>query len=163
MRTLIIGLLLAAGALPVAAATAPAHQTAAPAAAVSPLGPFDQFVDALNKGDMKTAAATYTASPAIIDEFPSHYWHGPGALSAWVADYGAFSQANGQTEGRMKTEAPTYSVVGETSAYYVIPAHYIYKDHGKPAVEDGTFAVVTTREKAGWKIASWSWAGTTPK
>ena len=164
MRTLIIGfLLLAAGALPVAAATTPAQETAKPAPAVSPLEPFDRFVAALNKGDMKAAAATYTATPAIIDEFPSNYWQGAGAFSAWVDDFGAFSQASGQTDGQMLTDAPTYSVVGETSAYYVVPAHYIYKDHGKPTVEDGTFAVVTKRDEAGWKIASWAWAGTTPK
>jgi len=164
MRTLMIGfLLLAAGALPAAAATAPAPETAAPAPAASPLEPFDRFVDALNKGDMETAAATFTASPSMIDEFPSFYWQGAGAFSAWVEDFGAFSQASGQTEGQMHTDAPSYSVVGEASAYYVVPAHYIYKDHGKPAVEDGAFAVVTKRDEAGWKIASWAWAGTMPK
>jgi len=164
MRTLIIGfLLLAAGALPAAAATTPTQDTAAAAPAPSPLEPFDRFIAAVNKGDMKMAAAAFTASPSMIDEFPSYYWQGAGALSAWVNDFGAFSQASGQTDGQMHIDAPSYSVVGDTSAYYVVPAHYIYKDRGKPAVEDGTFAVVTTRDEAGWKIASWAWAGTTPK
>src|ERR1700733_2490883 len=47
------------------------------------LAPIHQFVEALNKGDMKAAAATHTAAPSIIDDVPPHQWQGADAFDKW--------------------------------------------------------------------------------
>lgn len=43
------------------------------------LVPIHQFLDAFNKGDMKTAASACASPALIIDEFPPHAWQGPNA------------------------------------------------------------------------------------
>src|ERR1700761_7361565 len=59
------------------------------------LAPFTQFVDAMNAGDAKKAAAEFTASPTIIDEFAPHIWN---SLASWVADFTKGSKAEGVTD-----------------------------------------------------------------
>src|SRR6185295_11116823 len=51
--------------------------------------PLHQFVDGLNKGDIKSAVAACADQTSIIDEFPPHAWHGTGACSKWAEDFDA--------------------------------------------------------------------------
>ena len=55
-----------------------------------------RFLDAFNKGDMKTAYASYAAGDIdIVDEFPPHRWTGPNAAHLWAADYDKNAAATG--------------------------------------------------------------------
>ena len=59
--------------------------------------PITAFVDALGKGDMKAAAATYAPDVSIIDEIAPYSWHGPKAFEAWVQDITANDKKLGLT------------------------------------------------------------------
>ena len=67
-----------------------------------------QFVDGLNKGDMKVMAASCAEQASILDEFPPHEWHGAGACAKWAADYDADAKKNGITDGVVTISAPTH-------------------------------------------------------
>ena len=56
------------------------------------LAPIHQFIDGVNKGDMKAAAAAHVAAPAILDEVAPHNWQGEGAVDKWAASFGAEMQ-----------------------------------------------------------------------
>jgi len=79
---------------------------------------------------VKTAYAPGTIT--IIDEFAPHRWLGPNAAHEWAADYDKHAAATGVTDGVVKYDAPTRSVVDGDTAYVIIPALYTYKEHGKP-------------------------------
>ena len=68
--------------------------------------PVNQFVDAFNKGDTKTAAAMCADQTSIIEEFPPHEWHGAGACLTWMNDYDADAKKNGITDGVVPSASP---------------------------------------------------------
>ena len=53
------------------------------------MGTIQRFVDAFNKGDMKSAAALCADQTSIIDDFAPHEWHGVAACSRWGKAYDA--------------------------------------------------------------------------
>jgi len=118
-----------------------------------------QFADAFNKGDTKTAAAVCADQTSIIDEFPPHIWHGAGACAKWMSDYDADAKKNGITDGLVTLNAPKHLDLNGDHAYVVIPADYTYKQNGKAVKETGsTFTVVLQKTAAGWRIAAWTWS-----
>jgi len=119
----------------------------------------EQFTDAFNKGDTKTAAATCAQETSIIDEFPPHEWHGAGACAKWMADYDADAKKNGITDGSVKLSPPKHVDVAADRAYVVVPADYSYKQKGKPVKETGSLLTVALQKSAaGWRITGWSWS-----
>lgn len=71
------------------------------------IAPIHQFIDGFNKGDTKSAFATYsTGDVTIIDEFAPHRWHGPHAAQEWAADYDKHAQATGVSDGTVEYGAP---------------------------------------------------------
>ena len=141
--------------------------------AVSPVGlaqaPGDaaatvtKFIDAFNKGDMKGAAATHvTDGASIIDEFPPHMWTGAKALESWSADFDKNAAATGVTDPLVKIGKPTRNVLSGESAYVIVPARYMYKEHGKPMAEDGQMTFALRHGADGWKINAWTWSGPNP-
>ena len=135
---------------------------AGPAAAVSDktdvMKSVSQFVDAFNKGDTKTAAAACADQTAIIDEFPPHEWHGPGACSTWMSDYDSDAKKNGITDGNVTLAKARHVDVNGDRAYVVVPASYTYKQKGKPVKETASSLTVALQKSgAGWKITGWSW------
>ena len=119
----------------------------------------NQFTDAFNKGDTKTAAATCAEQTSIIDEFPPHEWHGAGGCAKWMADYDADAKKNGITDGNVKLGTAKHVDVTGDRAYVVVPADYTYKMKGKPVKETASLLTVALQKSAsGWKITGWSWS-----
>jgi ketosteroid isomerase-like protein len=119
----------------------------------------NQFTDAFNKGDTKTAAATCADQTSIIDEFPPHEWHGAGGCAKWMADYDADAKKNGITDGSVKLSTPKHVDVTADRAYVVVAADYSYKQKGKPVKETGSLLTVALQKTAaGWRITGWSWS-----
>jgi ketosteroid isomerase-like protein len=118
----------------------------------------NQFVDSFNKGDAATAAAACADQTSILDEFPPHEWHGPGACSTWMKDYDADAKANGITDGVVTLGDPRHVDISGDRAYVVVPADYTFKMKGKPDEETGsTLTVALQKSAAGWRITGWAW------
>ena len=151
-RTLLIAIGLAA--VGVAGQAAPA--------AKGPTAPIRQFIDDFNKGDTAGAKATHVASPSIIDEVAPHAWNGPGAFDAWSRDLAKEATAHGDTGGKVTLGSTIKSQVDGDTAYVVIRATYSYDEKGQATAEPASFTFALRKQAGAWKIASWSWNGTTP-
>lgn len=118
-----------------------------------------QFVDAGQMGDMKTALATCARETAIIDEFPPYEWHGEGACERWASDFGAYAQKNDVTHGAVTLGAPVHVDVSGEHAYAVFRADYTFKLKGKEIKEiDATWTVSLHKGANGWRITGFSWS-----
>ena len=87
-----------------------------------------QFVDAFNKGDMKSLLATCADVTSVIDDLPPHEWHGAGACVKWSSDFGAFGKANEITPGAVTL--------------------------GKPRHID----ITAEHAASGWRMSAWAWS-----
>lgn len=114
-----------------------------------------QFVDAVNAGDMKKAAATHMKTSPIIDEFAPYRWN---SFGAWLGGFMADAKKNKVSDVHLTLLAPTTSRIEGNHAYEVVPNTIDVKVDGKPAQEKGIFAFALVKTKQGWRIASWSWA-----
>ena len=123
------------------------------------MAPVNQFVDAFNKGDVKTVAAMCADQTSIIDEFPPHEWHGAGACLTWMNDYDADAKKNGITDGFVTLGKPRHVDVTGDRAYVVIPANYVFKRKGVTVRESGSILTLALQKVAvGWRVTAWSWA-----
>jgi len=138
----------------------------APAALAAPKDvttPIRQFIDGFNTGDTKSAFAAYAAGDiTIVDEFAPHLWTGPHAAQDWAAEYDKHAKATGVTDGKVTYSAPTRTEIEGDLAYVVMPTKYVYKENGKPLVEEGHITVVLHAEAGGWKMRGWTWSGVKP-
>ena len=120
--------------------------------------PVRQFIDGFNKGDVKTAVAACAEQTSIIDEFPPHEWHGPGACANWANDFDADAKKNGITDGKVTLGNPRHVDITADRAYVVVPADYAYKQKGKAVKESGSLLTLALQKgAAGWRITGWSW------
>jgi len=143
----------------VAVASGAAAQTGRSQESSAVMNAVNQFVDAFNKGDAKTAAAACAEQTSIIDEFPPHEWHGAGACSKWMNDYDADAKKKGITDGLVTLGKVRHVDVAGDLAYVVVPADYAYKMSGKPVKETGSMLTLVLRKSAsGWRITGWSWS-----
>jgi hypothetical protein len=150
---------LALAAVVIAVAQAPALAQTPAAARAEVLAPVQQFVDGFNKGDTKAALAACADETSIIDEFPPHEWHGPGACAKWASDYDTDAKKNGITNGIVTLGKPTHVDITGDRAYVVIPSDYAFKQKGKPVQETGSLFTFALQEgQAGWRITGWAWA-----
>lgn len=124
-------------------------------AADDAMAPVNQFIDSLNAGDAKKAAATHMPSSPIIDEFAPHHWN---SFGAWLRGFMADSKKNKVTDVHVTLAAPTTSTVGAKEAYEVVPNTITAKVDGKPNEEKGIFTFALVKTPHGWRIASWAWA-----
>jgi len=116
-----------------------------------------QFVDALNKGDLKAAAATCAEQTSIIDDFAPHEWHGAGACGNWANDFVAFTKQNGISEARVTLTKARHADVTGDRAYVVVPATFSYKMKGKSVKEKGGLTASLQKAAAGWRMTGWTW------
>ena len=119
------------------------------------LAPFYQFADAMNAGDMTKAAAVYTPSAMIIDEFAPHIWN---SFGAWAHDADASFKAAGVTGLHIALSPASFQNVDASHGYGVVPSVLTYKVKGKPTTEKGMFTFSTAKEATGWKITGWAWS-----
>jgi ketosteroid isomerase-like protein len=123
------------------------------------LATVHQFVDGLNRGDMKTVLATCASPAVIIDDFSPHEWHGPTACADWLSAFDAENKKDGITDGLVTLRAPWHVSVTGDRGYVVVPANYTYKQRGKPVTESGSILTVALKKvAASWRITGWSWA-----
>jgi hypothetical protein len=133
------------------------------AASSDVMAPIRQFIDGFNTGDTKSAFAAYAKGDIIIiDEFTPYHWSGPDAAHAWADGYEKHATATGVTDGSVKYGSPTRTEIEGDSAYVILPATYLYKEHGKPMVEKAQLTVVLRSEGGTWKISGWTWTGEKP-
>jgi hypothetical protein len=124
-------------------------------AADDAMAPVNQFIDGLNAGNVKKAAAAHMPGSPIIDEFAPHHWN---SFDAWLKGFMADSKKNKVTDVHLVLAAPTTSTVGARQAYEVVPNTITAKVDGKPNEEKGIFTFALVKTAHGWRIASWAWA-----
>ncbi len=152
MRFLIIGALVSLSAGSVVQA-----QTTNPLVTA----PITKFIDAFNKGDMATAAATHAAQAdlVIIDEVSPFRWQGADAFKAWAADLMADGKKQGITDQKVTLSPATRLESNGTDAYVVVPAVYSFKKGGVAMRESAHMTFVLKNDAAGWLIHGWAWTG----
>jgi ketosteroid isomerase-like protein len=146
---------LLAAALIALAAVSPAF--AGKAEDEAALAPLRQFVGALNKGDIKSAAAAYAPGAVIVDEFTPYRWQGGHAFQQWLTDLETANKAAKIADAVMTLDAPRRVAVTGRRGYAVVPARYDFKQDGHPVHERGTFTVALTKTGLGWRLAAWTW------
>ena len=110
------------------------------------LTPVRQFVDGFNKGDTKMLLAACADQTSILDEFPPHEWHGPGACAKWGSDFEADAKKNGITDGVVTLGKPSHVDITADRAYVVVPANYSYKQKGKAVSETGSIITLALQK-----------------
>jgi len=116
-----------------------------------------QYFDNLDKDKLEKALSMCDSDVSILDEFPPHAWHGPTACADWWKALDAYDEKNGITDGAASLGTPWSVDVAGDRAYFVAPATYEYKQHGKPVKEShAVFTVALRRTDAGWRITGWT-------
>jgi len=142
------GLIVVLGSMPVAAS----DQNAV-------MATVHQFIDGINRGDMKMAAAACASPASIVDDFPPHEWQGPTACADWATGFVADNKKSGVTDVAVTLGKPWHEDVSGDRAYVVVPADLTYKENAKPVTESGNvFTVALKKVAAGWRITGWAWA-----
>jgi hypothetical protein len=123
------------------------------------LAPLYQFMNGLNKGNIKGALAACASPASIIDEFPPHEWQGPTACSDWLNAFNADSKKRDITDEVVTLGTPRHVDITGDRAYVVVPATYSYKQNGRPVSEVGSIWTVALRKFSnGWRMTGWAWA-----
>lgn len=125
--------------------------------------PIHQLLDGFNNNDTKAVAASYASGDVVIvDEVAPFHWSGPHANDDWGADLDKHDKAAGITDDKVNYSAATRTDVVGDSAYVVVPVVYVYKEKGKPMLEEAHMTFALHRENGAWKIAGWVWTGSKP-
>ncbi|HYL26988.1 MAG TPA: nuclear transport factor 2 family protein [Candidatus Nitrosotalea sp.] len=152
-----ISRMILAAALSLAAFGFAAPLAAAPDPGV--MAAVNQFVDAFNRGDVRSAASACAPAASIIDDFPPHQWQGANACAKWFAAYNAMAKKSGITDGIVTLGHPWHVDVTGDLAYVVAPTTFTYKVHGKPVSLNGSvFTLVLSKLDSAWRITGWAWA-----
>jgi ketosteroid isomerase-like protein len=128
----------------------------------APIATVQRFLEAFNKGDLKAAEATHAAEVAITDEFPPFHWRGREGFKAWLADLTEHDAASGITDGHMKIGDTIREETSGDGAYVVLATEYTFKQNGTPMREPAQMTFALKKEKTGWRIVGWTFAGPKP-
>ena len=119
----------------------------------------NRFIDAMNKGDVKTGIALCASPSSVIDEFPPYGWQGATACADWATDFDSFNRKSGITDPVATIGKPRHVDVTGDRAYAVVPATYTYKQKRKKVAESGSLLTVALQKSgAGWVITGWAWS-----
>jgi len=139
---------------------------AAPAAA----GPAEDatavvtdVLDKFNAGDINAFFAAHQHGALIIDEFAPYIWRGTNSAERWAGDYAKDAEKRGIVAGRVDYASPIQASSNGISAYVVVPTTYRFTQNGTKMAGKGSMTFVMTRAGKDWKIASWTYSGSTPK
>jgi ketosteroid isomerase-like protein len=124
-----------------------------------PMGAVRQYIDAFNKGDEDTMAATCAPTSSILDGMAPHVWQGPTACQDWYRDVLVTGEKE-DAKGYFVTLAePQHVDVTGDRAYVVVPATMTFKVHDKQVTQTGsTFTVALQKLPNGWRITAWAWS-----
>jgi hypothetical protein len=98
----------------------------------------------------------------IIDDFPPFHWHGRGAFKSWVADLTKYDKANGVTDGNLELGNPLRQEVSGARAYVVVASQYSFKQNGVTMREPSQMTFALAKDRHGWRIIGWTFAGAKP-
>lgn len=119
----------------------------------------NQFIDAFNKGDEKTAGALCSDITSIVDELAPYEWHGAGSCAAWMRAWDADAKTKGITGASVIAARPRHLDVVGDRAYVVLPVTYTTTFKTKTEKETASTLVITLRKRAeGWRLAAWAWS-----
>src|SRR5262245_46226510 len=127
--------------------------------ATDPVATVRQFIDSFDKGDVKAAAATHAADVAIIDEVPPYQWQGRDGFKMWLDDLTKHDTAAGVTDGNVKLGNVIREEVSGDHAYVVMASDYSFKQKGVAMHEPSQMTFALRKEKDGWRIVAWTFAG----
>jgi len=119
---------------------------------------INQYNDAFNKNDAKTANALCTSQTVIIDDFAPHAWQGATTCDDWWKALGVSDKNQGISNEIVTLGKAWHLTVTGDRGYAVYPTHYSYKLNGKAVVEQGVWTFAMKKEAGGWRIAGWAWA-----
>jgi ketosteroid isomerase-like protein len=122
------------------------------------LAVVNQWSDAFNKGDAKSALAICADQTSILDDVPPHEWHGAGACSRWLSDDAAFMTKNEITQATVAFGPARHIDITADRAYVVAPAEYSYLRQGNSVKETATVTMTLQKSATGWHITGWAWA-----
>ena len=124
-----------------------------------PMDAVRQYVDAFNRGDVKTMASTFTLRGMILDGMAPHVWHGTTAAQDWYRDVLVEGGQHGASGYVVTLSEPRHVTVTGDNAYVVVPASMTFNMRGKQVAQTGaTFTVALRKLSDGWRIAAWAWA-----
>ena len=119
-------------------------------------------LDRFNAGDINAFFQAHQDNATIVDEFAPYFWSGSGAAQRWAGDYARDAETRGISGGRVDYSAPIQANSNGTSAYIVLPTVYRFVQRGARMAGRGNMTFFMTRDGANWKIAGWTYAGSTP-
>jgi ketosteroid isomerase-like protein len=124
-----------------------------------PMSAVRQYIDAFNRSDVKTMAATFAVPGSILDGMAPHIWQGATAAQDWYRDVLLEGEQHGASGYVVTLGEPRHLNVTGDSAYVVVPASMTFKVHGKQVTQTGaTFTVALRKLAEGWRIGAWAWA-----
>jgi ketosteroid isomerase-like protein len=128
-----------------------------------PIAAVRQYIDAFNRSDVKTMAATFAVPGLILDGMAPHIWQGATATQDWYRDVLLEGEQHGVSGYAVALGEPKDVKVTGDSAYVVVPASMTFAMQGKQVAQTGaTFTVVLRKLVEGWRIAAWAWAKGNP-
>lgn len=116
-----------------------------------------KLVEAWNRNDAGALAASLSASPVIIDEYPPYHWQGPLALQDWSNDYAAMAELSGLTNPFVTLAAPSAVDVSGNSAYVVVPAVYSATHDSQIVHQKGVMTLALRRDSQDWRVTAFTW------
>ncbi len=124
-----------------------------------PMEVVQRYIDAFNKGDVKTMQALFDESGSILDGLAPHVWHGPTACQDWYREALEAGEREGAADYSIDLGEPSHVDVAGDSGYVVVPATMTFMVHGRQITQSGaTYTVALHRRAAGWRIRAWAWA-----
>ena len=124
-----------------------------------PMAAINQYLDAFNKGDKETMAATFAVPGSILDGMAPHVWQGPTAAQDWYRDVLIEGEQHGASDYFVTLGEPLHNNITGDSAYVVVPATMKFKVQSQEILQTGAMFTVGLRKLAeGWRIAAWAWA-----
>ncbi|HKP29972.1 MAG TPA: nuclear transport factor 2 family protein [Gemmatimonadales bacterium] len=125
----------------------------------TPILAVQRYLDAFNRGDVKTMAATFAVPGQILDGMAPHVWQGPAATEDWYRDVLIEGREHGASGYMVTIGEPLHHDVTGDSAYVVVPATMTFDLKGaKVTQSDAVFTVALRKVENGWRIAAWAWA-----
>jgi ketosteroid isomerase-like protein len=117
-----------------------------------------QWVDAFNKGDGRTAASYCADGALIIDDFAPHVWQGSAACANWYRDYLAVIAQQQITGPKVAIGKGPHLDLDAGYAYLVTPTTLSFVKAGKPVTEKAIVTMALKKGSSGWQITGWAWA-----
>ena len=123
-----------------------------------PVAAIRKYVDAFNKSDGETMAATFAVPGSILDGMAPHAWQGPTACQDWFRDVSIEAKQHSASDHFVRLGEPLHNNVTGNSAYVVVPANMTFKVHGRQITQTGAILTVALHKLAdGWRITAWAW------